>query len=84
MLSKVVFPAPLAPIIAVIRPALNIPLTLRRICFYLYFLLKGDVALTVSSVTDTEKLMFSKTMSIPLQIDEFGSDVAVSRYGKIH
>jgi hypothetical protein len=41
ILSKVVFPAPLAPIIVVVLPALKIPLIPLRIYFYLNFDLHG-------------------------------------------
>lgn len=39
--KRVVFPAPLVPIIAVIYPALKIPLTPFKIYFFLYAFLKG-------------------------------------------
>jgi hypothetical protein len=54
MFSKVVFPAPLAPMIAVTWPALKIPLIPLRISFFFVNFLKGRFDFFYKSGISTE------------------------------
>jgi len=54
MLSKVVFPAPLAPIMAVTRPDLKIPLIPFKICLSMNDFLNGILDLAFWSLILTE------------------------------
>ena len=54
MLRRVVLPAPLAPIIAVVLPDLNMPLMSFRIYLSLYAFEHGIFDFTLSSNTFTE------------------------------
>jgi len=65
MFNNVVFPAPLAPIIAVHVPALNIPLMFFRIYFFLYVFLQGITLDCASSNISTEYEIFWKVISTP-------------------
>ncbi len=64
MLRRVVFPAPLAPIIAVTFPPLNIPVTLFRIFLVFFGLSNGLKDLMILSVILTVYEIFLKTISI--------------------
>lgn len=65
MLSNVVLPAPLAPMMAVHVPALKIPLTFFKIYFVLKNFLHGMKLDCDSSGTSTEYEIFSKAISTP-------------------
>ena len=58
MFKRVVFPAPLAPIIAVHVPALKIPLIFFRIYFFLYTFWNGKKPDFSSSKISTEYEIF--------------------------
>lgn len=81
MFRSVVFPAPLAPIIAVTLPDLKMPLIPLRIYLWTKDFLNGFLLFRDVSLFLTEYVIFSNTISIPSAFDSFTNyfDVSTAR-----